>query len=1023
MSKPEGNIISEYIQLTQEYQQKYGNNTILLMQVGAFFEVYGLKDNIGTIHKSEIVEFSKVCNLNISEKKIIYNDLQVVMAGFRDYTLEKYLQKLTDAAFTAVVYTQEKEGKTITRKLHSIYSAGTYISYETDVSPQITNNIMCIWIESYKPLPGSAGSSSSNIIYGVACANIFTGKSTIFEHQTQYYMNPTTFDELERYVSIHSPSEILFISDFEESKVNTILQYAGIQSSIVRKINTTLPQFSEKTANCAKQQYIQHILTQFYGEEAYNVCAEFNTHTIAVQAYCYLLNFIQEHNPNLVRNIALPIFNNATDRMILANHTLKQLNIIDDKSNDGNSCGHLSSVLSFLNRCCSPMGKRRFQTQLLNPSYNEEWLKTEYLMIDRTMVLQQSEQINVGELRKMIGQIRDMDKICRQLIVHKVYPASIYSLYKGIQTIQQINYQFCGDHAADILGYLYDGICNSMNTVNRGYTYIDTICTNITAFIEQELMIESCKPITSSQTFDENIIQKGVSSNLDRIVEKYEKSQINFSDIHLFLNKQMVESEGGNQETEYIKIHETEKSGFTLQITKKRGATLKSLLTSKISKNIETFRINDSLNIHLKDIKIVAASGTNDEIDIPILNQICKDILSMKDELNKEIEKAYLTFLGKLEVSWFADLEKLSDYLSKLDVLLCKVYLAKEYKYCKPEILSYAKTAFVNVTELRHVLIEHIQQNEIYVENDIDLNESKGVLLYGTNAVGKTSFIRAVGISVIMAQSGMYVPCSKFIYKPYQAIFSRILGNDNIFKGLSTFAVEMSELRVILKMSDENSLILGDELCSGTETESALSIFMSGLIELEKNKSSFIFATHFHEIMNYDEMRELSNIRIMHMAVSYDREKDCLIYDRKLRDGPGNRMYGLEVCKSLYLPDRFLERAYSIRNKYHPQTKGELSHSTSVYNAKKIRGLCEMCKTNISEETHHLLEQQMADDDGYIGAVHKNHTANLMALCEKCHLKMHNPIMANDIPDISMGTSTKKPSFARKKTTKGYTVI
>ena len=69
------------------------------------------------------------------------------------------------------------------------------------------------------------------------------------------------------------------------------------------------------------------------------------------------------------------------------------------------------------------------------------------------------------------------------------------------------------------------------------------------------------------------------------------------------------------------------------------------------------------------------------------------------------------------------------------------------------------------------------------------------MLLYGTNAVGKTSLIRALGISIVLAQAGMFVPCSKFLYKPYTAIYSRILGNDNLFKGLSTFAVEISELR------------------------------------------------------------------------------------------------------------------------------------------------------------------------------------------------------------------------------------
>jgi DNA mismatch repair ATPase MutS len=134
------------------------------------------------------------------------------------------------------------------------------------------------------------------------------------------------------------------------------------------------------------------------------------------------------------------------------------------------------------------------------------------------------------------------------------------------------------------------------------------------------------------------------------------------------------------------------------------------------------------------------------------------------------------------------------------------------------------------------------------------------------------------------------------------------------------------------------------------------------------------------------------------MAVHYDREKDELVYDRKLQPGPGNRMYGLEVCKSLHLPEEFLTQAYTIRRKYWPETKGELSHPTSRYNAQKIRGLCEICGQHVGEETHHVLEQADADQDGMVRInqdnetttlVHKNHPANLMSLCSQCHLKQH----------------------------------
>ena len=191
---------------------------------------------------------------------------------------------------------------------------------------------------------------------------------------------------------------------------------------------------------------------------------------------------------------------------------------------------------------------------------------------------------------------------------------------------------------------------------------------------------------------------------------------------------------------------------------------------------------------------------------------------------------------------------------------------------------------------MRHILIESLLQEETYVTNDLSLDSEKlGVLLYGTNAVGKSSLIKSIGIIVIMAQAGFYVPCSEFVFYPYKHIFTRILGNDNLFKGLSSFAVEMLELKTILSIADKDSLVLGDELCSGTESNSAMSIFISGIQHLYQEKSNFIFATHFHEIVDYEEVSDMNLMSLMHMSVHYNKEKDKLVYDRKLRDGPGKR--------------------------------------------------------------------------------------------------------------------------------------
>jgi DNA mismatch repair protein MutS len=181
-------------------------------------------------------------------------------------------------------------------------------------------------------------------------------------------------------------------------------------------------------------------------------------------------------------------------------------------------------------------------------------------------------------------------------------------------------------------------------------------------------------------------------------------------------------------------------------------------------------------------------------------------------------------------------------------------------------------------------------------------------------------------------------------------------------------------------------LVLGDELCSGTESISAVSIFVAGVQKLAAVGCSFIFATHLHEIIGYDEIISLHNVGMKHMSVIFDKERDCLIYNRKLQDGPGNNMYGLEVCKSLNLPQDFLDNAHNIRMKYHPESGSILEHKSSHYNAKHITGgMCENC----------IKKKGLT--------FNKNTKANLMNLCEKCHDEIHK--------------TNKK--YKRTKTTKG----
>lgn len=1003
--EPDTNIHDEYFKYTKEYQTKYGNKVVVLLQVGAFFEVYGVRDNDTKIVSGSLIqEFSEICQLVMTEKKMNYKTGQIMMSGFRDYSIDKYLPKLTDAGYSVPVFIQEKTGKDIIRKLDRVYSAGTFLTSETDSSPVIMNNIMCIWLDLHKPF---SGKTRETVVYGVSVINIFTGKSSMFQYETPFYMNTTTFDELERYVSVFCPSEVIILSPFENADLKTFIKFIGIKSHLIHKINCRDIE-NQKVVNCTNQKYIKQILTAFFDEDIYNHYSEFQNQVNATQSFCYLLNFIQEHNPDLVRKISPPDFDNTSYRMILANHTLSQLNIITNAAQDDNN-GHLSSVLSLLNKCCSAMGKRKFKYQMTNPTFDEDWLNLEYKMI--SMMLSENNNYFVDVFRGELQQTRDIEKICRQLIIKRLNPSSIYQLYKTIHIIQQINVCLCEN--PDITSYLCNEFLNDASI--SGYAYIQTNVTAVLDNLDITFHIDKCKAISSMTNFEENIFKSGVSKELDEMVAALRKSETQFVAIQKFFNDLMQKKEK-NYETEYIKIHDTERSGSSLQITTKRSLILKNELLGLVnsqSSATKWVQIDADLQIPLDKVVFTKASATTSDIDFPILTSICKDMQNYKEQMNVIIARTYIEYLDKFENDFFETLENIASYTAKLDVLQSKAYVARQYNYCRPIIVSSSEKSFIDATEVRHCLIEHLQQNEIYVTNDISIGcaegESDGMLLYGTNAVGKTSFIRALGVCVIMAQAGMYVPCTEFKYKPYTAIYSRILGNDNLFKGLSTFAVEMSELRVILKMSDECSLILGDELCSGTETESAISIFVAGLMKLHEKRATYIFATHFHEIVGYDEITALSRLCMNHMTVRYDRESDCLVYDRKLKSGSGPRIYGLEVCKSLYLGDDFLETAHAIRNKYYPESRGELSHPITSYNANKIRGICEVCKTKIGEEIHHLQPQQMADANGFIGTFHKNHPANLISVCGICHDNFHE----HEEEDVII---------TRKKTTRGYSI-
>jgi DNA mismatch repair protein MutS len=291
---------------------------------------------------------------------------------------------------------------------------------------------------------------------------------------------------------------------------------------------------------------------------------------------------------------------------------------------------------------------------------------------------------------------------------------------------------------------------------------------------------------------------------------------------------------------------------------------------------------------------------------------------------------------------------------------------------------------------MRHPIIERIQDDVEYIGNDIELNEN-GILLYGINASGKSSYMKAIGLNIIMAQAGMYVAADEMRYYPYNSIFTRISGMDNIYKGMSSFTVEMTELRNILQRCNKYSLVIGDEICCGTESISGISIVASGIDTLIKKKACFIFASHLHELTKISciskHIKEKA-LSVKHIRITID-DKNRIIYDRKMQDGQGSKIYGIEVCKSLDMPFDFMKNAERIRKEVDGINKDIVKNKKSRYNSNVIVDKCKICDKD-AEETHHISYQENANDDGYITSFHKNAKHNLVPLCKDCHRKEHS---------------------------------
>jgi DNA mismatch repair protein MutS len=253
-------------------------------------------------------------------------------------------------------------------------------------------------------------------------------------------------------------------------------------------------------------------------------------------------------------------------------------------------------------------------------------------------------------------------------------------------------------------------------------------------------------------------------------------------------------------------------------------------------------------------------------------------------------------------------LQKLAKTISAVDVLQAFATVSERYQYTRPVLKSNSKE--LHIVEGRHPVVEKALGHQEYIPNSVHMSKENIILLItGPNMSGKSTYMRQLALTVVMAQIGCFVPAESAELPIFDQIFTRIGASDDLIAGQSTFMVEMMEANQALRHATPNSLILFDELGRGTATYDGMALAQAIIEYIHREvKAKTLFSTHYHELTVLDEtLAGLENIHVG--AVEKNGE---VVFLHKMMEGPADKSYGIHVAKIAGLPSDLLERAATI---------------------------------------------------------------------------------------------------------------
>jgi DNA mismatch repair protein MutS len=970
---------TQYFQHYDAQIAKSGPKTAVLFQVGTFFELYDYVDKVGTdAPRTNVQIIAELCGCVVEPRVSGDPTKHRLFWGFPEHSLPKFERILIAAGYTVRVIVQNKDatGEVASRTIDHVSSPGTF--WDGDGGLAVRRDEQCVISVYIEPYMDTAKRQQHWYIASSAF-DVMTGKSVSVESDVVLIDGRPVLDVIQPFWSVYPPAEIVFLwvapRTANPPKTSEIASmFPGAAGGRIPPIHVAHLDPKSEDGVGADRLRLAFLGDVFKHQNALSVAEHLGVtmYHNARRSLFHLLQFVKDHNPSYLTALHEHSMWSPEDHVLLGNSALEQLAMVPTNSDKPHE-----SLLYWLQCAQTIMGRRALRERCLKPLADVETLNARQ---DRIAALRHDPTREA--LERILRGSYDLPRLYRKFQLGR---GTTDDLLQLITT-----YEKAAALITATAGQLYGVQEEAAEYMRHINSVLDTWdgerIRKSRAQVDHPVAVGSTHPW-----------KRGLHADLDALEDSWNALETSM----LTLKRQW---EDALEETDAITWTLRDDAPFTFQTTARRGTNLAALVKRRYKTDVTIVKRGSSSTVTLESSAITEANTA-----------AIKVRAAWRAAVGDRWTAVWQTWMDtEIEAGM---LEALVDMMGTLDAECAFAAVADKFGYVRPTYVESTKDApaGMSIKDLRHPIIERVHTSASYIPHSLAFgafassaaaedtaSALQGMLLYGVNAAGKSSLGKALGLAVLMAQCGIPVPASAMTLIPYTALFTRILGNDNLWAGMSSFVVEMTEFRSILRAAGPRTLVIGDELCAGTETASATAIVAAGVQTLNTRGCHYFFATHLHELASVEEIASNPATQFYHLTVHSDHAAQRLVYDRKLRAGTGSPMYGLEVCRGLDMDPAFLTAAFTFRKRLFDESG---SARLSAYNAAVVVAKCAVCGSHDALETHHIVQQAAADAAGMIGpGKHKNTKENLVPLCSACHDAHHGGLLEiTGWVDTSMG--------------------